>query len=55
MHFDNVVTNRIPFPKKYLEQKTSYERDISINDKDIYELFDLNESEISLIESTFKS
>lgn len=55
MHFDNVITNRIPFPKAYLERKKSIdEKEIDITDSDIYDLFGLNVGEISLIESNFK-
>lgn len=56
MHFDNVITNRIPFPKKYLNSKSFYDKmGYEISDVDIYSLFDLNESEIALIESNFKT
>jgi len=54
MHFDNVVSNRIPFPKKYFENKTSIDKNIhALSDNDIYKLYDLTDTEIRLIESTF--
>lgn len=51
MHFDNVVTNRIPFPNKYFGNIAKLNN--SITDTDIYSLFDLETSEINLIEQTF--
>lgn len=55
MHFDNVVTNRIPFPKKYFENTVFFDNPSNhITDRQIYDLFNLTEFEISIIESTFK-
>ena len=55
MHFDNVVTNRIPFPNNYFNSKSEIKSiQCSLTDADIYELFELAESEIDIINSTFK-
>jgi|GEM_PF-1411420 len=55
MHFDNVVTNRIPFPRQYFRQKSLLDsREDPVSDRDIYKLFELTEAEITLIEATFK-
>ncbi len=55
MHFDNVVTNRIPFPKKYIGNRSRFDnRSAALNDNEIYGLFGLTEPEIALIESTFE-
>ncbi len=55
MHFDNVVSNRIPFPKKYFENKLVLDASSnSLSENDIYKLFELKKSEIALIESAFK-
>jgi hypothetical protein len=55
MHFDNVVTNRIPFPKSYFKNKILLDSDSkTLTDADIYNLFELTDTEIKLIESTFK-
>lgn len=54
MHFDNVVTDRIPFPQKYFESRQMIDSlGNNLNDQHIYELYNLDEAEISLIESTF--
>lgn len=55
MHFDNVVTSRIPFPKRYWQDKRSIDKEIDeLTDHRIYELFELTKTEIRLIESSFK-
>lgn len=51
MHFDNVVTNRIPFPKAFFEIESLPEK---LSDTLLYEMFELTNEEISIIESTFK-
>ncbi len=55
MHFDNVVTSRIPFPKRYWQDKKNIDKQINqLTDHHIYELFELTKTEIELIESSFK-
>lgn len=54
MHFDNVVTNRIPFPKSYYDEKAGIDQQIHADqDHIIFKLFELDPLEIEIISKTF--